>query len=312
MNRIEMISELKNAKLIAHRLGYQMTEYPENSMEVLVDIFGSQDKINSCDGFELDICFTKDSIPVVLHDKYVDDVTLNRGLVSSYTFAELSEMSFEFRKSVYKGSKKFYYKIMSLDQLLSFFKCHIDLMGNKEIKVETKDYMFTSLNSFSYKNYRVLADVLNRYSDLNLTHLSFWHVNLIVLSRIQEKMHYKVIKSDLLCDLTISLFLARFVPSIKAISLRIRNNNYLTTDKNNTRKTNRHILWDNFWMKKSSVISEKNISYLISKFGCVSFYTLNNLDDIEEFSSHVSYDFFKDNVHYMTFTSNDPLYIRKL
>ena len=75
---------------------------------------------------------------------------------------------------------------------------------------------------------------------------------------------------------------------------------------------NKKIKFDNYWMKKSKVINEKNIKYCILKFGSVGFYTLNKIKDIEEFSKNVSYEFFKDNLKYMTFTSNNPKFLRDL
>ena len=92
MERQMFISELYHMKLIAHRLGYQMTQYPENSLEVLKSIFESKELLNACDGFEFDICFTKDHIPVVIHDKYIDDISDNYGLIEDYTLEELRKL----------------------------------------------------------------------------------------------------------------------------------------------------------------------------------------------------------------------------
>jgi len=65
-------------------------------------------------------------------------------------------------------------------------------------------------------------------------------------------------------------------------------------------------------MKYSNVISEKNMKYSIDKFGSVGIYTLNRIKDIEEFSKHISYEFFKDNIKYITFTANSPIYLKTL
>lgn len=86
MDRSVLIKELRNMKLIAHRLGYQMTPYPENSLEVLQTIFENQEMLDACSGFEFDICFTKDHVPVVIHDKYIDDISDSYGLIKNYTF----------------------------------------------------------------------------------------------------------------------------------------------------------------------------------------------------------------------------------
>ena len=98
----ELLKYLPQMKLVAHRLGYGMTDYPENSLEALKEIFAKSELLNSCDGFEFDICFTKDNIPVVIHDKYIDDVSDGYGLVSDYTLAQLKEYTFDFRHSLKK------------------------------------------------------------------------------------------------------------------------------------------------------------------------------------------------------------------
>ncbi len=314
MKKMELISELKNTKIIAHRLGYQMTEYPENSFEVLDTIFKSKKLLNSCDGFEFDIVFTKDHKPVVLHDKFIDDVTEEYGLVANYTLAELINMNFSFRH-IYKDKKKnITYKIMSLEALLSFFNDKRKLLGSKEIKIETKDYLFTRRNSLSVINLRILADIIHKYPKIkkNITHLSYWPLNLILLRRIQLRRGYFVTKSDYLCDIKLPIFFSRFMPFLERISLRIKDNDLRKIDKNNSKLVNNKIKFDRFWMKYSNVISEKNMKYSIDKFGSVGIYTLNRIKDIEEFSKHISYEFFKDNIKYITFTANSPIYLKTL
>lgn len=173
MSTEELIRNLKNLKIIAHRLGYQMTEYPENSLDSLKTIFANSDLLECCDGFEFDICFTKDHIPVVLHDKYIDDVSEKSGFVSDYTLDELRRINFGFRKSKGLNNSQFSYRIITLDELLNFFLSHYDVVKDREIKIETKDYRFISRQNFSIKNFVVLADLVHKYHMLNITHLSF-------------------------------------------------------------------------------------------------------------------------------------------
>ncbi len=312
MKKQEMISELNNVKIIAHRLGYQMTKYPENSIGVLETIFQDEKLLDSCDGFEFDVCFTKDRIPVVLHDKFIDDVSDGNGLISNYTLAELKLLNFSFRKSHNLETNDIIYKIMSLDDLLKFFLKNKKLLKDKEIKIETKDYLFTRKNTFNIKNFIILAEIINKYPSLNITHLSYWPLNLIALKYVQNKRHCKITKADYLCDLGLSFWFSRFMPFLGRVSLRIRDNNLLAISKSNSKLVNKKIKFDNYWMKKSKVINEKNIKYCILKFGSVGFYTLNKIKDIEEFSKNVSYEFFKDNLKYMTFTSNNPKFLRDL
>ena len=113
------LNEISNAKMVAHRLGYQMTDYPENSLDVIKTIFASKELLDACYGFEFDICFTKDHIPVVIHDKYIDDITSSRGFINEYTLAhlfprhgqEFTSKSFKDimseMKSIYKNKSNF-------------------------------------------------------------------------------------------------------------------------------------------------------------------------------------------------------------
>ena len=109
MRKEQFIKELKNMKMIAHRLGYQMTKYPENSIEVIEEIFNNKKLLNSCDGFEFDICLTKDLVPIVVHDKYIDDISNETGLFKDYTYEEISNLKFTFRKSI-ASKDNFYFK----------------------------------------------------------------------------------------------------------------------------------------------------------------------------------------------------------
>ena len=204
MERKEFIKEIKNIKLIAHRLGYQMTDYPENSLEVLKVIFKNKELLNACDGFEFDICFTKDHIPVVIHDKYVDDISDSYGLIKDYSLEELRKINFKFRKSL-KINKFVSYKIVTLEEVLCFFEKNSLLLNNKVIKIETKDYFFSSRKNFSTKDLKVFADLINRFPKLshNIVHLSFWPLNLLLFRKIQVKRNYMITKNDLLCDYSI-------------------------------------------------------------------------------------------------------------
>ena len=81
MKKEIILKKLPHISLVAHRLGYAMTNFPENSIMVLETIFNDKKLLNSCNGFEFDICFTKDNIPVVIHDKHIDDVSNGVGMV---------------------------------------------------------------------------------------------------------------------------------------------------------------------------------------------------------------------------------------
>lgn len=314
MERQMFINELKEMKLIAHRLGYQMTKYPENSLEVLKSIFENEELLNACDGFEFDICFTKDHIPVVIHDKYIDDISDNYGLIKDYTLEELKKLNFKFRKSLKSDNDYISYKIITLEEILNFFENNITLLKNKIIKIETKDYIFINKNNFSIKNLNNFNNIINKFQNLynNIIHLYFWPLNLLFLKRIQKKNNHKLIKNDLLCDYSILVFLTRFMPYLDSISLRIKTSNLAKDCDSNPKRVNKKIKSDLFWMKFSDAIKEKNLRYAINKYTSVGLYTLNDYKDIDEICNHISADFLKKNSKNIVITTNNPIYLKKI
>ena len=314
MDRKIIIDKLKEIKLIAHRLGYQMTNYPENSIEVLNTIFKNKELLESCYGFEFDICFTKDHIPVVIHDKYIDDICNNSGLIKDYTLEELRNIDFKFRKSLTDKTNNTTYKIVTLKEVLTFFENNIESLNDKVIKIETKDYIYTNKNNLNKKDLKVFAEILNEFPKLsqNIIHLSFWPLNLQILKRIQKKNNYELTKNDLLCDYNIILFLTRFMPYLDNISLRIKTTKLPKKDKNNSKRVNKKIKSDLFWMNFANAIKEKNLKYAIEKYGTVGLYTLNDYDEVDELCKHISNDFFIKNSEKIIITTNNPLYLKKM
>ncbi len=312
MNKKVFIKSLKDMKLVAHRLGYKMTNYPENSMEVVKEIFESPELLDACFGFEFDICFTKDNIPVVIHDKYIDDITDSYGMIREYTIKELKKLTFGFRKSI-DNDKKSTYKIVTLDELLSFFEHNKKRLKNKIIKIETKDYIYTNKDNMNSKNLKTLADILNKYPTLNsnIIHLSFWPFNLSKLKKIQIKNKYLVTKNDFLCDFNFLVFLTKFMSYLDNISLRIKTNNLPVVSKNNSKRVNKKIKFDTNWMKHSNALKEKNMNYAIKKYGMVNLYVLNKNDEIDEICKHISLKFFKKNKDFIVITTDNPFYFKK-
>ena len=311
MNREVFIKSLKDMKLVAHRLGYKMTNYPENSIEVVKTIFASNKLLDACYGFEFDICFTKDHIPVVVHDKYIDDITDRYGMIKEYTIKELKKLTFGFRKSI-SNDKKLTYKIVTLDELLNFFEHNKKLLKDKIIKIETKDYIYTNKDNMNSKNLKTLADILNKYPSLNsnIIHLSFWPFNLSKLKKIQIKNKYLVTKNDFLCDFNCLVFLTKFMPYLDNISLRIKTNDLPVVSENNSKRVNKKIKFDTNWMKHSNALKEKNMKYAIKKYGMVNLYVLSNYDEIDEICNHMSLDFFKQNKDFIVITTDNPFYFK--
>lgn len=307
MKEVNFYNKLNKLNLIAHRLGFMMTNYPENSLEVLKTIFKNKKMLDACSGFEFDICFTKDSIPVVIHDKYIDDISDSLGLISSYSLAELKKMNFGFRKSL-ENDSTFKFKIVTLEEILEFFSSNYKLLKDKIIKIESKNFTL-----FNMHNMEVLSDTINKYPNLtnNIIHLSFYPNNLIALKHMQKKKKYCITKSDLLCDYKIMVMLSKIVKSIDLVSLRIKTNDFPKTNNKNSIRVNKKIFFDTLFMKFSNAIDEKTLKYAIEKSGVVGIYVLNGEKEIKEFCKKVSDDFFEKYSNKFFFTTDNPLALNK-
>jgi glycerophosphoryl diester phosphodiesterase len=78
---------MKKCLVIAHR-GVSAFA-PENtlpSLEMAID--------NYCDGIEFDVQFTKDFVPVIIHDETIDRTSTGKGFVKDYTLKELKNYDF--------------------------------------------------------------------------------------------------------------------------------------------------------------------------------------------------------------------------
>ena len=84
MENIKRIETNKRPWVVAHR-GYR-AKYPENTIVAFEAAIAAE-----ADMIELDVCLTRDRIPLVIHDKYLDRTTNGKGLVSAHTLAELKE-----------------------------------------------------------------------------------------------------------------------------------------------------------------------------------------------------------------------------
>lgn len=308
MKYSEFINKTNNLNFIAHRLGFKMTKFPENSLNVLKEIFKRKEILDSLYGFEFDICFTKDNVPIVIHDKYIDDISNSRGLVKRYSFNELKKMDFSFRKSS-KTNNAFTYKIATLTDILDFFNDNNNLLGKKIIKIESKDIIL-----FSKKKLNTLADIINKYPKLknNIIHLSFYPINLILLKKFQKKNNFYLSKCDLLCDYKAMVIISRLMKDIDYISLRIKKNHSLKINSSNSLRVNRKLLSNFFFMKFSNAIDDKTVKYILNRCGCVNFYTLNNKKDINSFCTKISSSLFNEFYNKFIFTSDNVLDIKKV
>tara|TARA_B100000700_G_scaffold327319_1_gene441513 strand:- start:314 stop:1105 length:792 start_codon:yes stop_codon:yes gene_type:complete len=128
MKKIKDIENKNNPLVIAHR-GYRGS-YPENT----ISAFEAAIEVNA-DMIELDVCLTRDRIPVVIHDMTLERTTDGVGFVSNFTLSELKELDAgSWFKKEFKGEP-----IPSLEETLEQIRGRITV--NIEIKPESYQYL---------------------------------------------------------------------------------------------------------------------------------------------------------------------------
>ena len=85
MEKIIKLEKIKRPWVVAHR-GYR-GKYPENTASAFDAAIGA-----GADMIELDVCMTKDRVPVVIHDKTLQRTTDGHGLVSKFTLSKLKKL----------------------------------------------------------------------------------------------------------------------------------------------------------------------------------------------------------------------------
>ena len=85
MENIIKLDKVKRPWVVAHR-GYS-GRFPENTTSAFEAAIGS-----GADMIELDVCMTKDRVPVVIHDKTLERTTDGHGVVSEFTLSELKKL----------------------------------------------------------------------------------------------------------------------------------------------------------------------------------------------------------------------------
>ena len=85
MGNISELEKIKRPWVVAHR-GYS-GRYPENTSSAFEAAIRA-----GADMIELDVCMTKDRVPVVIHDQTLERTTDGHGLVSELTLPELKKL----------------------------------------------------------------------------------------------------------------------------------------------------------------------------------------------------------------------------
>ena len=124
MENINKLEKINRPWVIAHR-GYS-GRYPENTASAFEAAIRT-----GADMIELDVCLTKDRIPVVIHDQTLDRTTEGHGLVSEFTLLELKMLDAgSWFSPEFKGES-----IPTLEEV--FFQIREKISVNIEIKPES-------------------------------------------------------------------------------------------------------------------------------------------------------------------------------
>jgi len=190
-NSLGFWSNFKNRQnlIIAHR-GYS-AKYPENTL------LAFREAIGKCDFFELDVAFSKDGIPIIMHDDTLERTTNAKELpnfkppynIHDYTLQELKSLdaSSWFSKELPKQS------IPTLKEALVLAKKY-----NTPLNIEIKDLTNTPFDKVATKKVLELVEELNMQDMVLIS--SFKHeyllqskeLNLnISTAAIQESYHPK-------------------------------------------------------------------------------------------------------------------------
>lgn len=132
--------------MIAHRGDTRVA--PENTMAAL-----KRAVRNGYKSVEADVQFTKDGVPVILHDSIIDNVSNGSGLISEMTYEEVLKYDFgSWKSSKYKGEK-----ILSFQDFIFFCKKnfmhpYIELKSDSYITREQAKKLYNMVCGAGIKN----------------------------------------------------------------------------------------------------------------------------------------------------------------
>ena len=120
--------------------------YPANTVESVLYALDVLD----ADGVEVDVQMTNDSVLVLYHDAYLDEVTKLSGCIHEYNFADLDNIQ------VYQTK----YEIARLDEVMK-----ICFERNKKIYLDLKPYHYCDSTNINYSTFNnSLNDLLAIYT----------------------------------------------------------------------------------------------------------------------------------------------------
>lgn len=170
-----------NTKVIAHR-GASFSA-PENTMpafKLALEI--------GADGIETDVQFTKDRVPVLIHDVSVNRTTNSKGYVKNYTFEELQALDAgtwfhnDFKEA----------QIISLESFLKWFKdtdlkLHLELKNNRFTYEDLEATVFQLLKKYHLLE-RSAISTFNAKSVKRMEHIQDEIEVALLLSKHRRKL----------------------------------------------------------------------------------------------------------------------------
>ena len=161
--------------------------YPANTKESILYALDVLD----ADGVEVDVQMTKDSVLVLYHDAFLDDVTNLSGCICDYNFTDLTEVK------VYQTK----YKLVRLDGVINM--C---VERNKKIFLDLKPYNYCDSLNINYSTFNnALNSIISLYSVTERSSITINTRNSDLLTVLSDTLIIKSFETENI-DLGISNF----------------------------------------------------------------------------------------------------------
>lgn len=210
---------------------------PENTFDAFYYAF-----LDGSNGIETDVRFTKDKIPVLIHDKTINRTSNSKlgGKVSNYTYKELLKFDFgSYKNKFYKGTK-----IVKLDDFLKYFSYKKMIF---DIELKEKGYE------------EEILKLINKYNKDNITIISFKYEILEKIRKLDNTIKLGFIVYEINND-NINKIKKINISEVICLSIDINEDDVLECHNNNLILTAWGVLGD-FDIKRLNQINVDRIMY---------------------------------------------------
>lgn len=306
------LKNIDRYRFIAHRLGFLMEGYPENSFANVESIFGNDDTLACIDGLEFDIQFTSDHIPVIVHDFETSDIGEKNMSIIKSPYEAVKKIKCGYRKSEYNSSipweenKSFY--LHTLEEFLRYMADNCGKLGDRIIKIESKYPILKKEDIIALK------ELLNKYKSLkeNIMHISFFPWHLHNLRSLENDERLELTRTEVLVDFSFEKTLASiWDSSIDGISLGVKSERIVGNMEIDSAAKRMSNLIAAFSQNRNA-LSENWAKQIIEKYRYLGIYTINTEQDILELLSRVSPEFINEYADKLVITSDNPGYFKHL